>query len=369
MEISLPLPRRARGRAHGRRDGSRQPRPGPHARAWSGFGALTVDTLRARRLSIRLALAALLTLPLLGGGWLWLRGSSLVAVRHVHIVGVHGPDALEIRTALDGAARRMTTMNVSQSSLRAAVAGYPIVGALRVSASFPHTLNVYVSERPPVAVLVGTSERTAVAADGTVLGPALLSGSLPTVAGKLAPAPGARLSEATPLAAVAVLGAAPTQLRHFVARVYEGSEGLTLAMRNNLLVYFGDATRPHAKWLSLARVLSSPEAAGALYVDVRLPERPAAGFSLTAASTSAKTLAASQVGSANPAAATLAERLSRAVGSTRSPATGATESAGPKAEESEGEGTASARGEGESKGEASSASGGESEASVRPPGG
>ncbi len=49
-------------------------------------------------------------------------------------------------------------------------------------------------------------------------------------------------------------------------------------MRNGLLVYFGDDRRPHAKWLSLARVLADPSSAGASYVDVRLPERPAAGF-------------------------------------------------------------------------------------------
>ena len=51
-----------------------------------------------------------------------------------------------------------------------------------------------------------------------------------------------------------------------------------MALRGGLLAYFGDATLPHAKWLSLARVLADPSSAGASYVDVRLPERPAAGF-------------------------------------------------------------------------------------------
>ena len=54
--------------------------------------------------------------------------------------------------------------------------------------------------------------------------------------------------------------------------------GLTLVLRPNLLAYFGDDSRPHAKWLSLARVLADPSSAGASYIDVRLPERPAAGF-------------------------------------------------------------------------------------------
>ena len=112
------------------------------------------------------------------------------------------------------------------------------------------------------------------AADGVVLGPALLSGSLPTVAddGDAAP-PGARA------AATRSCWHALTRPRRRAARRCDGSsrastrarEGLTVAMRNGLLVYFGDATRPHAKWLSLARVLADPSSAGATYIDVRLP--------------------------------------------------------------------------------------------------
>ena len=45
------------------------------------------------------------------------------------------------------------------------------------------------------------------------------------------------------LAELTVLGAAPRPLTRFVARVYTspGRQGLTVAMRNGLLVYFGDA--------------------------------------------------------------------------------------------------------------------------------
>ncbi|MFZ1154683.1 MAG: hypothetical protein WAN93_07250, partial [Solirubrobacteraceae bacterium] len=154
------------------------------------------------------------------------------------------------------------------------------------------------------------------AADGTVLGPALLSSSLPTVNGSIEPSPGARLSEPAALAAVVVLGAAPAPLARFVVRVFKGPEGLTVAMRNGLLVYFGDSTRPHAKWLSLARVLTSPSAAGAVYVDVRLPERPAAGFSAESA-TSASTPVES--GASDPTAAALASRLANAVGGSAEP--------------------------------------------------
>jgi cell division protein FtsQ len=82
-----------------------------------------------------------------------------------------------------------------------------------------------------------------------------------------------------------------------VARVFTGPKGLTLAMRNGLLAYFGDGSLPHAKWLSLARVLSDQSSAGASYVDVRVPERPAAGFP---AGVSAPAAAAAGSGSAAP---------------------------------------------------------------------
>jgi cell division protein FtsQ len=40
---------------------------------------------------------------------------------------------------------------------------------------------------------------------------------------------------------------------------------------------FGDAERLPAKWMAAARVLAAAGARGATYIDLRLPERPAAG--------------------------------------------------------------------------------------------
>ncbi len=108
-----------------------------------------------------------------------------------------------------------------------------------------------------------------------------------------------------------MLGAAPRMLLGWVERVYEGREGFTVAMRGGLLLYFGDATRPHAKWRSAARVLADPSSAGATYVDVRAPERPAAGT--TAPGGLQGTAAPAQVSASDPTAAALASTLAEAV--------------------------------------------------------
>jgi cell division protein FtsQ len=257
---------------------------------------------------------ALLSLPALGGAWMWLRDSQLVSVEHVHISGAHGADARAIRVALDEAARHMSTLHVNVSALRAAVRPFPVVRDVRVSSGFPHSLSIHVIEQPPVAALVVGSVKTAAAADGVVLGPSLLKPSLPMVSGSSADpiGTGSVKSPAT-LAALSVLGVAPPALVGWVARVFTGKEGLTVGMRNGLLLYFGDASRARAKWLSAARVLADPSSQGAWYVDVRLPERPAAGLAAGVSPASESTTGATGVGASDPTAASLAVSLAEAV--------------------------------------------------------
>jgi cell division protein FtsQ len=252
---------------------------------WRPFDVAAAVTRRSfqtilRHHRLRMAmLVALVALPLLAGGWLLLRKSSFVTVEHVRVSGVHGPDAPAIEAALAGAASRMSTLDLQTAALRAAVAAFPVVRSIRATPSFPHGLRIDVVEQLPVAALTVGGERTAVAADGVVLGPALLSGSLPALSASATVTPtGRRVHDATLRGALTVLGDAPAPLARAVKRVYMGPKGLTLEMRNGLLAYFGDASLPHAKWLSLARVLADPSSAGAAYVDERLPERPAAGF-------------------------------------------------------------------------------------------
>jgi cell division protein FtsQ len=257
----------------------------------------------------------LLALATLGGGWLWLRDSSLVAVENVDVIGARGKEARAIRVALDEAARRMSTLHVNIGALRAAVAPFRVVRDLQVSTGFPHTLRIRVIEQPPVAAIAAGGVRTAAAADGVVLGSALLTSTLPVVQGAGGePVGSSHVSNPATLGALAVLGAAPPALAGWVARVYNGSEGLTVAMRNGLLLYFGDATRARAKWLSATRVLADPSSQGAWYVDVRLPERAAVGLpGGTSTGSESTTTTPGQVSASDPTAASLAASLAEAV--------------------------------------------------------
>ena len=232
-----------------------------------------------------LALALLAGLLLLGAGWLWLRHSSLVAVEHVRIGGVSGqsPDAAAIESALERAAHGMSTLDVKTAALRDAVAGFEIVRSVQARPVFPHGLRIEVVEQPPVAALEAGGSRTAVAADGVALGPSLLGGSLPTVhaqagAAAILPLAGREVTGAVLRQELVALGAAPRPLAPLITGAYDGALGVTIMLANRVRAYFGDASVPHAKWLSLARVLADPSSRGASYVDVRVPERPAAGF-------------------------------------------------------------------------------------------
>jgi cell division protein FtsQ len=228
-----------------------------------------------RRPSARAGAACAGVLALLGGGWLWLRDSDLVAVDQVSVTGLSGTEAPRVRAALEGAARDMTTLHVRSGQLQTAVEPFPAVRAVDAHPDFPHGLRIVVHEHVAVAALAAGADRVPVAADGTLLRGSS-TGGLPVVA-VAAPPPGDTLGDRRTRRAVALLAAAPPELRAKVRRVYAGPRGLTAPLAGGPVLYFGGADRLRAKWAAAARVLADRSSAGATYVDLRLPERPAAG--------------------------------------------------------------------------------------------
>jgi cell division protein FtsQ len=236
--------------------------------------------LRRPRLTPKLLLVLIATTLLAGGGWLWFRGSSFVSVQRVSVTGVRGPDAGQIRRALDVAARNMTTLDVSMSELRTAVAAYPVVKDVRVSTQFPHAIVIRVIEQIPVAAVVVGGQTIAVASDGTLLRDAAGAGSLPRI--PLSVPPGGTRLTGSARDEVSLLAAAPYRMLPDITRVTtNGEHGLTAELRNGPALYFGDAGQLTAKWTAALAVISDSTSAGAVYIDVSDPDRPAAGGGAT----------------------------------------------------------------------------------------
>ncbi len=230
--------------------------------------------LRANRLVVAGA-SLVLALALLGLGFLWLRDSSLVAVTEVTVNGAEGSQAEEIRSALREAAEDMTTLHVREDALRSAVQQYPSVAAVTATADFPHGLRIDVRSRTPVAALDTGQRRIAVASDGTVLTGSATDG-LPRVSVNTPPG-GPRVRGDSAAALVRLMAAAPAPLRARAERAFLGPDGLTVVLTEGPRLRFGRGDRLEAKWAAAARVLADDSTRGASYLDLRLPERPAAG--------------------------------------------------------------------------------------------
>ena len=231
-------------------------------------------TPRMRR---RLVLAAVAALMLAALYHLWLRDSSLVAVNDVEVTGLTTKDGPRIRATLASVAEDMTTLHVRVDELEEAARQFPIIGAIHVERDFPHGLRIEIEERRPAALVSVDGVPLPVAGDGTVLRGLRPPEGLPLLRMEK-PATDGRVTDPRTLRALLVAGAAPGGLPQRIDRVGEGPEqGIVVQLQDGPDIIFGDADFAVEKWTAALRVLADPDAAGATYIDVRLPERPVAG--------------------------------------------------------------------------------------------
>lgn len=230
-----------------------------------------------RRLARRLLLLSLLAGALAAAYLLWLRDSSLVAVRDVQVGGLRAGNAERVRNALELAARDMTVLHVRRRELEQAARPFPTVKSLRVGAAFPSTLRIRVTEHVPTSAIRAGGRSILVAADGTLLHGMTAKGRrLPLLALRRIP-PTRALADPGALAQARILGAAPAPLRPELERTYESSRGWTVRGRGGLKLYFGDDRQAARKWAAASRILADPETGALAYIDLRSPRRPAAG--------------------------------------------------------------------------------------------
>jgi len=213
---------------------------------------------------------------LLGGGWMWVRDSGIARVTVVHVTGATTSERSQVASALENAAREMTTLHVKRDILDDAVASYPSVAGLRVKTDFPHKMSIEVLEHRPVAALDVDGRRVPVSGGGIVLTGVRADRDLPSIRRRIAENEG-RVTDRRTRDAITVAAAAPAPLLARSDRLWWGPRGLTLDLRDGPPLIFGTPDDAAAKWAAAARVLAEPDAAGATYMDLRVVGRVAAG--------------------------------------------------------------------------------------------
>jgi cell division septal protein FtsQ len=261
--------------------------------SWVRERRAAIPRLLPRRLrSLRTLVLVLMLALILWVGWLWYRSSSFVKVEHVTVAGLSGPDIPQIREALTSSAMGMTTLDMNIAKLESAVQRYTYVQSLTVTGHGAHDISINVTEQVPVALVNIGGNQQVVDADGRLLPDTTIThGALPLVPISAPPA-GTTITEAGPRAAIAVLAAAPYALMARIENATSTSaHGVIVQLRHGPQLYFGQSSQLHQKWQAAVAVLQDRDSAGASYIDVTDPQRPAAGAGVSARQAAALGLA------------------------------------------------------------------------------
>lgn len=271
----------------------------------------------------RLLLLALLGVAgLLAIVYLTFRLTPLSTVQRVTVVGVQGPDAPEIRQAIERAAMGQSTLGFGDAAVKRAVSKTASITGVTVHAKFPHAVQVEVQQLLAVGAVDAGGRKVAVAADGRLL-PDWDVGELPLIRGARADRDVVRGSG---LLAASILGVAPADLLAHVARV---DDGTVVRLADGPALLFRDTNRLNAKWAAAVAVLGDPGTAGATWIDLRVPEAPVAGKGAPPA-LPAKDAKVGRVAGVSDALAT-AERAALATGGPTADTPGASDATAPAA--------------------------------------
>ncbi len=261
--------------------------------SWVRERRAAIPRLLPRRLrSLQTLVLVLMLALILWVGWLWYRSSSFVKVEHVTVAGLSGPDIPQIREALTSSAMGMTTLDMNIAKLESAVQRYTYVQSLTVTGHGAHDISINVTEQVPVALVNIGGNQQVVDADGRLMPDTTIThGALPLVPISAPPA-GTTITEAGPRAAIAVLAAAPYALMaHIENATSTSAHGVIVQLRHGPQLYFGQSSQLHQKWQAAVAVLQDRDSAGASYIDVTDPQRPAAGAGVSARQAAALGLA------------------------------------------------------------------------------
>ncbi|MBJ7355123.1 MAG: hypothetical protein JHC98_09875 [Thermoleophilaceae bacterium] len=250
-----------------------------------------IDLRRARmpRISLRpiaarihrpsrwsLIVALIVLAAVLAGAFMLVRNSGLVAVQQVKVVGLSGYYDKKARSAVVAEALQMTTMNFDPARIEEAASGFVDVAGVTVETDFPHRATIYLKVRRPVLVARLNGRTVTLSQNGEVITSAAPVAGLPKIEASGNVVDG-RVTGGKALSAAKLLGAAPDVLMRKVDAIKWGRFGIVVSMQKGPDLYFGTSADARLKWRDAATVLASDAAAGAAYLDLRVPGRPAVG--------------------------------------------------------------------------------------------
>lgn len=245
-----------------------------------------------RRLRILLAVSGAVALAAAALGVLH---SPLVRVRHTRITGAGTLSRAQVLAA-SGLAHQRLMVDVHPAADARRLEQIPLVGTASVRRQWPATVQVSLTLRTPVGVVVTPTQRLAVDRTGRVLdtGPRAGAGlpvlSLPVPATPPSgawlpdsPGPGGLAATVPPAVAgsspedeeLALAAALSPDVRPLVvSEAVLAGDGLTLAIGPTQVV-LGDASQLGAKVVALEALLRDGALATAARADLRVPDRPA----------------------------------------------------------------------------------------------
>ncbi|WP_323384029.1 cell division protein FtsQ/DivIB [Streptomyces calidiresistens] len=228
-------------------------------------------------------LALVVLVPALTGFVLWaLYGSNWLRIERVSVEWTGGPEELAVeeieRVAAVPVGAPLASLDTSGTRERL-LAELPRLADARVSRSWPHGVEVEVTERVAVVLERDTAGFTEIDATGTAFGevPEALPG-VPLL--EVDPVDGASLrrfgEEGLRAGAVEVAAALPGAVAGETAAIRVRSyDSITLELSDGRTVLWGSAEHPEAKSTALAALMAAvPEAER---FDVSVPGAPAAG--------------------------------------------------------------------------------------------
>jgi cell division septal protein FtsQ len=217
-------------------------------------------------------------LVLAGGGYAIARETSVFAVERIDVQGVPPALGARIRAAL-APVEGTSLVSFSRGSADRRLTGFPQIAHVSYDRDFPHTLHVYVTVEPAVAIVRRGPDAWLVSAGGRVLG-MLEPGSYPPLPRIwLAAETSVTVGGTVETGRSAVVAAALTRQRlpvHVVAIRDDGADGIVIQLPGGREVRLGDTSNLAVKLAVAAAIL--PQSPDASYVDVSVPTRAVAGY-------------------------------------------------------------------------------------------